>query len=105
MKQRSNESSNVSVPADDRGQIYQGMFMAPCGSTVMYMTDAQLPDMKNYRRLGIQDHLAEGECESPRRVSRSPNVRRVLRAESGRPPYAGAIDLNQSQGEMRSNIG
>ena len=65
VKQRSNESSNVSVPADDRGQIYQGMFVAPCGSTVMYMTDAQLPDMKDYRRLGIQDHLAEGECESP----------------------------------------
>ena len=64
-KQRSSESGDMPMPPDDRGQIYQGMFVAPCGSTVMYMTDAQLPEMKGYRRLGIQDHLAEGDCEFP----------------------------------------
>ena len=64
-KQRSSESGNMPMASDERGRVYQGMFVAPCGSTVMYMTDGQLPEMKDYRQLGIQDHLAEGDCESP----------------------------------------
>ena len=64
-KQRSNESSNTPTYPDDRAQVSQGMFMAPCGSTVMYMTDAQLPEMKEYRQYAIQDHLAGGDCPSP----------------------------------------
>ena len=49
----------------EQPRLHQGMFMAPCGLTVMYMTPAELPLMEAYRHAAIADHVTGGECPSP----------------------------------------
>ena len=47
------------------GQEKQGMFEAPCGSMVGYMTTADFPTMGHYRWHAIYDHLEQGACDGP----------------------------------------
>ena len=47
------------------GPLHQGMFEAPCGDTVQYITEAQFPTMAHYRWHSTFDHVAQGACGDP----------------------------------------
>ena len=55
------EPVNPALP----GQAHQGMFQAPCGDMVGYLTQMNLPTMGHYRWHAVYDHLTEGACNSP----------------------------------------
>ena len=44
------------------GMGYQGMFQAPCGDTIAYITEMGFPTLAHYRWHGIYDHLTQGNC-------------------------------------------
>ena len=54
-----------SDPAPVIEGIHEGVFQAPCGDGVMYMTPVQFPTMGHYRWHGIYDHLTGGACQEP----------------------------------------
>ena len=52
-----------SDPAPDNPSGLQvGIFTAPCGDNISYMTTARFPTLAHYRWHAIHDHLSQGNC-------------------------------------------
>ena len=67
LKGRKKRAPRASVAEIDleRPKLHQGVFQAPCGSMVAYITPMELPSMEEYRSQAISDHIVDGECPAP----------------------------------------
>ena len=60
-------SESEPVAPAPHGHAHQGMFGAPCGDTLQYVTEINFPTMGYYRWHAIYDHLDSGACRSSRK--------------------------------------